>query len=113
MTDPADADEADFRSALTRAKVPRAFERWEVVIAPGASIDSDPREWRDAIVVVTSGSVEVGCVGGSRRTFSAGDMLALSCLPVSSLHNPGVEPARLLAIRRKSRDRDPRLGSKR
>jgi hypothetical protein len=111
MTDGTGSDESDGRPALTRTPLPPAFERWEVEIGPGVSIDSEPGDWNDAIVTVTSGCVEVGCVGGSRRTFSAGDMLALSCLPLSWLRNSGAESARLLAIRRKSNDGHPRLGS--
>jgi hypothetical protein len=50
--------------------------------------------------MVERGTVEVECDGGSRRSFAAGDLLALECLPVRALRNRGPEEVWLLAVRR-------------
>jgi quercetin dioxygenase-like cupin family protein len=79
------------------------FERRTVVIAPGRTRPYEESEWRDAIVVVHRGQVELRAGGAGRRCFGAGDILWLDGLPIRGLHNPGREPAVLVAVSR----RDP------
>jgi hypothetical protein len=86
-------------------RLPPAFERRVVTIPAGCERAFDEREWRDAIVVVERGGVELECSGGSCHQFRRGDVLWLSGLPLSALRNPGREPAWLAAISRRGRER--------
>jgi hypothetical protein len=80
--------------------MPEGFERWGVTLGAGETRASDATEWSGALVMVDRGSVEVGCIAGATSTFVAGDVLALSCLPLRWLRNSGSDEARLVAVRR-------------
>jgi hypothetical protein len=82
-----------------------AFERRAIVVAPRGTRAFVPAEWRDAIVVVERGCVELECAGGTRRSFERGDVVYLDRLPVRRLHNHGDEPAVLIAVSRRSPSR--------
>jgi hypothetical protein len=69
-------------------------------LGPGEIRASGPAEWSGALVVVDTGAIEVGCFAGASATFVAGDILALSCLPVRWLRNAGLDEARIIAVRR-------------
>jgi hypothetical protein len=71
-----------------------------VTLEPGDARLTDAEDWTDCLLLVEHGTIEVECEGGTRRSFTAGDMLALECLPVRALRNRGRAPARLLAVRR-------------
>jgi hypothetical protein len=86
-------------------RLPPAFERRVVAIPPGCERAFDHEDWRDAIVVVERGAVELECSGGSRHWFGRGDVLWLSGLPLRALRNRGREPAWLVAVSRLRRDR--------
>lgn len=94
-------DEPD-RLPFLHARLPSSFERRVIVIAPGRARLYDGGEWRDAIVVVVRGEVELRCRRGARRSFGRGDVLWLDGLPLRSLHNPGQESAVLVAISRRT-----------
>lgn len=87
---------------LARVPLPPAFDRLRITLEPGAGRLTEPMAWRDCLVLVEHGTVEVECEGGSRRSFAAGEMLALECLPVRALRNHGPAEARLLAVRRQA-----------
>jgi len=89
-------------ATLERDALEPSFERWQVVLAPGSKQPMSASEWDGAVVLVECGTVELRCGSGDRRTFSAGDLLALGWLNVTSLGNPGSQPVRLLAVRRRS-----------
>lgn len=89
------------RGPLGGATLPPAFERWELVLEPGAERPTDASEWAGALVLVERGCVEVDCRAGGHRSFHAGDLLALGWLPVRTLRNRGSEAVELLAIRRR------------
>ena len=72
----------------------------EVAVAPGGDRPYDAAEWRDALVLVKSGEIEVRGVSGARSAFGRGDLLYLDRIPLRGLHNPGVEPAVLVAVSR-------------
>ena len=72
-----------------------------VTVASGEAKVYDEEEWRDALVVVETGHIEVETLTGSRRGFRTGDMLCLVGLKLRALHNPGPEPAVLLAVSRR------------
>jgi len=79
-----------------------AFVVRAVAVAPGCERPYDEAEWRDAIVSVTCGEIELECSGGSRHRLRSGDVLWLAGLPVRALHNRGLEPALLVAVSRRS-----------
>lgn len=76
------------------------FERRVVTIPAGESRGLDEAEWRDAIVVLASGQIELECVNGASGLFAAGAVLWLVGLSVCALHNPGQVPAVLVAVSR-------------
>ncbi|MGH4025946.1 MAG: hypothetical protein ACRDRV_15325 [Pseudonocardiaceae bacterium] len=81
-----------------------AFERRVIVLAPGGSRAYDEAEWRDALVVVEHGEVELECTAGGCRRFTCGEVLCLAGLPLRTLHNRGPEPAVLVAVSRATTD---------
>jgi len=78
-----------------------AFVLRAVAVAPGCERAYDEAEWRDAIVSVTRGEIELECVGGTRHRFTRGDVLWLAGLPLRALCNRGDEPAFLVAVSRR------------
>lgn len=96
----------ELSAALDRADLPPSLERWWTVLAPGTSRATTPTEWAGSVLLVESGALEVLCAAGGHRSFAAGDLLALDWLPVVRLRNPGPDPVRLLAVRRRARMQD-------
>ena len=82
------------------------FERRIVSVPPGGSRAYDEADWRDALVLVVRGEIELG---GER--FGRGSVLSLAGLRVRALHNHGAEPAELVAVRRRPAARAGRAGS--
>jgi hypothetical protein len=78
-----------------------AFDVRVVVVVPGGERAYEESEWRDALVVVETGDIDLESVGGSRHHFRSGDVLWLSGLPLRALHNYGPEPALLVAVSRR------------
>jgi hypothetical protein len=85
-----------------------AFRASQITIAPGAERAYREADWRDALVVVEHGELELECTSGGTRRFAGGAVLFLSGLPLRLLRNAGPEKAVLTAIRR-ARVRDDRL----
>jgi hypothetical protein len=85
-------------------------EWWPIEIEPGVGRPTDPGDWTGALVLVERGAVEVECVAGGHRAFAEGDMLALDCLPVRTLRNPGSVTTRLVAVRRREGTSIPEHG---
>jgi hypothetical protein len=77
------------------------FVRRGVDLAPGSALAYDATAWSDTIVFVTAGVIELECETGERCIFERGDILCFASLSLRRLSNPGVEPARLLAVRRR------------
>ena len=71
-----------------------------VAVGPGEEHPYDEAEWRDAIVLVQHGEIELRGVSGASRSFGRGDLIWLEGVPLRALHNPGTEPAVLLAVAR-------------
>jgi len=76
------------------------FFRRVVELEPGQELSGGLGAWRDAIVFLTDGEVELTCVDGGRRRFTGGAVLCLT-LTIRLLRNSGAEPARLIAISRR------------
>jgi len=85
------------------------FRRRVVDVAPGEELDLAADRWRDALVVLESGEVELECVAGKRSRFAAGAVLCL-LPPVCVLRNPNSEPARLITISRRALERSKYSG---
>ena len=88
------------RLSLLGRRLPRPFEvRW-VVLVPGHLRPYVEAEWRDALIVVERGEVELESVTGVRWRFVAGDILCLARLPLRALRNDGPLPVLLSAVSR-------------
>ena len=72
------------------------FERRIVSVPPRGALEYDEADWRDALVLVVRGEIELG-----RARFGRGSVLSLAGLPLRALHNQGAEPAELVAVRRR------------
>lgn len=79
----------------------RAFAVREIALAPGATRRYRAREWRDALVMVRTGAIDLEGAGGAIARFGAGALLCLAAAPLRALHNRGPQPAVLLAITRR------------
>ncbi|HEX6679144.1 MAG TPA: hypothetical protein VF063_00730 [Gaiellaceae bacterium] len=90
--------------SLVGRTLPPRFRRVKTAVAPGATRPYDEAEWRDALVVVERGEIELECVAGTCGTFRRGAILWLTGLPVRALHNRGRDPAVLVAIFRRGTD---------
>jgi quercetin dioxygenase-like cupin family protein len=82
-------------------RLPPRFQLRVVTVAPGQRRAYDQAEWRDALVVVERGELELECLGGSRCCFGRGDVLCLDGLPLRALRNRGREPAVLAVVSRR------------
>lgn len=78
-----------------------AFVTRVVTVAVGCSHRYDPDEWRDALVVIQCGEVELETASGVRRSFGRGAVLWLDGLPLRALNNHGPDPAVLVAVSRR------------
>jgi hypothetical protein len=84
-----------------------AFVVRAVAVAPGSRRVYDDAEWRDAIVVVKRGEIELECTSGVSHRFRRGDLLWLTGLPLRALHNRGREPTLLVAVSRSMSSETP------
>lgn len=84
------------------SRLESAFELRVVAVAPGCSRAYHAEEWRDALVVVEHGEIELERSAGGRHRVSCGDVLWLDGLPLLALHNRGREPAVLVAVSRRA-----------
>jgi hypothetical protein len=87
--------------------LPPAFERRLLVLEPGQERAYDEAEWRDAIVVVEHGTVELELLSGVRQRFSAGDVLWLVGLGLRALHNPAGGTAVVAGVARRRAGAEP------
>ena len=83
-------------------RLPPQFVRRVIVLAPGDTRVYDAAEWRDTIVVIERGQIELEGLNGSRYRFGRGDVLWLAGLPLRGLHNCGLTPAVIVAIARRA-----------
>jgi hypothetical protein len=79
---------------------PPGFELRAVWVEAGGDRIYNEAEWRDALVVVARGEIELECRGGSRHRLVLGDVVWLSGLPLRAIHNRRPERALLVAISR-------------
>ncbi|MBV9466984.1 MAG: hypothetical protein JO206_05190 [Solirubrobacterales bacterium] len=86
-----------------RSRLAESFEMRKITVAPGAVRPYIEAEWRDSLVVVAGGEIELLGRAGARQRFRQGAILWLVGLPVREIHNPGAEPAIVLAVSRRGR----------
>jgi len=79
------------------------FDRRVVVVRPGHARAYDPGEWRDALVIVEAGAVEVEDDTGGRVRFRAGGVVTLAGVAGRALHNAGPDTAVLRVVSRRLR----------
>jgi hypothetical protein len=87
--------------ALLEGRLPPPFRLRVVTLAPGRKLAFDAAEWRDALVVVEGGEIELECLSGASARFGRGDVLWLVGLRLRAVQNPGREPALLVAVSRR------------
>jgi hypothetical protein len=78
-----------------------SYDRRVVTIPPRTSLPFQPLSWRDALVVVARGAVEIETESGQRQLFGNGALIWLDRIPVRLLRNPGVETTVLGAVARR------------
>ena len=71
---------------------PSGFRLRTTVLASGAELAFRAADWRDALVVVEIGEVEIECSTGPRAVFGAGAVLTFAGLTPRCLRNPGDRP---------------------
>ena len=82
-------------------EVPSGFEVRAVAVEAGVERIYNEAEWRDALVVVTRGEIELESHSGDSCRFGRGSVLCLAGLPVRALRSRGSEPAVLVAVSRR------------
>ena len=82
-------------------RLPAAFQACEITVAPGHKRAYNETEWRDALVVLERGEIELECVGGASQSLQRGAVVWLTGLPLRALHNHGKEDAVLVAVSRR------------
>lgn len=75
-----------------------------VVLAPGCEWGYDESEWRDSLLEIEQGYLDVEFCSGDVRRFTPGDVLWLAGLPVRALHNRGSAAIVLVAASRRQPD---------
>jgi hypothetical protein len=75
------------RLNLLGRSVPSGFDVHVVVLWPGCERPFEAAEWRDALVEVDRGQVDIEFCSGARRRFGPGDLLWLAGLDLRALRN--------------------------
>lgn len=71
-----------------------------VAIPPGAEHTYAEADWRDALVLIDQGELDLECTDGGVWRFTRGAVLCLANLPLRTLRNEGREPLTLTRVRR-------------
>ena len=79
------------------------FRRRTLTIEPGCRRTYAAAEWRDTLVVVRSGEVELETCDGQRWRFRCGAVLCLAGMSLRALWNPGAVDTLLVAVSRRHR----------
>jgi CRP-like cAMP-binding protein len=89
--------------SFLRKRTGVAFRVRRIVVPAGGERGYEQGEWRDALVVVERGSVEIETIDGASCSFVKGDILRLTGLRLRLLRNRGRLPVVLSVASR----RDP------
>jgi len=71
------------------------------ILDAGTETAYHPDDWKDSIVEIEAGAVEIETRDGQAVAFQAGDVFWLAGLPVRALHNRGDIPAVLVTATRR------------
>jgi hypothetical protein len=86
------------RLNLLARPMPSGFGVRVVVLGPGCERPYQAAEWRDALVEVDRGQVDLEFCSGACRRFGPGGLLWLAGLGLRTLRNREREPAVLVAM---------------
>ncbi len=105
----------DFSESRDRlAFIGRRLPPWALlrvfVIAAGAERVFEPSEWRDSLVVIERGQLELQSLDGLCWRRACGDVMFLAGLPLRMLRNDGCETALVSAVSRACTDAAPQRG---
>lgn len=78
-----------------------AFDVRVVLLAIGRQRAFEERDWRDALIVLERGELEIECVGSTARRFAPGAVVCLRGLRAGWLRQRGERDAVLVAVRRR------------
>jgi hypothetical protein len=78
------------------------FRRLHVLLEPGVPRAYVEGEWRDALVVVERGTLDLECHRGGVRSFPQGAVLHLDGLALRALRGTGPDPTILTAVLRRN-----------
>ncbi len=81
---------------------PAGFAVRRVCVLPGTARAYQAEDWRDSLVLVATGELELVGVCGSTHTCRAGDLIYLDGLPLCLLRNRGSATTLLVALSRAS-----------
>jgi hypothetical protein len=87
--------------SLLGTRLPPGLTRRVVIIAPHGALVYRAAQWRDALVLIEQGRIEVEHRGGGRSRLECGDVFWLDGLPVRMLRNLEAELAVLVAVSRR------------
>jgi hypothetical protein len=87
--------------SFLEGRLPDAFELRLMAVSPGRELAFEEAEWRDALVVVERGEIELESAGGDGRRFERGAVLCLCGLRLQGLRNRGREPVLLSVVSRR------------
>lgn len=83
--------------------LPRAFERHVWILPAGCRRPVGDGAYRDALVEIEQGEIELRFHGGRRLRFGHGEVLWMHGLPPGVLRSRGPQPAVLVVVRRRAR----------
>jgi hypothetical protein len=93
--------------ALLGGALLAGFQRRVVVLGPRDRRAYRPADWRDAIVLVDHGQIQLEFAGQPPRRFGRGALLCLGGLGLSAIYNHGPQPAVLIAVWRRPAPKQP------
>lgn len=100
--------ESDDGLPFLRGPLPERFRRLHVLLEPGVPRTYVAAEWRDTLVVVEQGRLDLECHLGGVRSFPEGAVLHLDGLALRALRCEGPDPTVLTAVLRRNTV-DPRI----
>jgi hypothetical protein len=75
-----------------------------VALPPGEERPYVEDEWRDTLIVIARGDLELRCDAGGRRRFHTGDILWAEGLGLRGIVNPGRAETVLITVTRRRPD---------
>jgi hypothetical protein len=81
-------------------EAPPGFECRAVTVEPGGDRIYHDGEWRDALIVIAQGEVELEWLDGRRHRLAKGAVFWLAGLRLRRIRNRGAEEAQLVTVSR-------------